>query len=87
MNIYQWFKIFNTAEFDALGLVSRTLNLNLEGRGELEFLVTKGNLYGITHDGIFLALEQSDENPFEFESRAIYRDENNDVFWGFLVEA
>lgn len=85
--IYDWYLIFNTDEFDDAGLVSQTVTLVLEGIGQKDFLVTKGELYGITLDNDFLALNQLDANPFEFEGNAIYIDENNDVWWGMANEA
>lgn len=83
---YQAFKIFNKDEFDALDLYSKTYTLDLEGIGQKDILVTKGNLYGITYDGVFLALNQNDKNPFEFEGYAIYMDDNNDVYLGIEIE-
>lgn len=79
---YLWFKIFNTAEFDALGLVSKTYTYDLEDIGEKDFLVTKGVTYGITYEGVFLSLEMSDLNPFPFEGFALYLDEDQNVWFG-----
>lgn len=84
--MYKAYKIFNKDEFDALELYSKTYILNLEGIGEKNILVTKGNLYGITYDGILLLLNLNDKNPFEFETFAIYMDESNDVYLGITVE-
>lgn len=83
--IYRWFFIFNLDEFEAASLVSRTYDLILDGRGQAEFLVTKGNGVGITHDGIFLLLDLNEKSPFEFDGRAIYVDENQNVWFGFEV--
>lgn len=80
--IYTWFKIFNKDEFEDLDLVSRTYSLNLSGVGTKDILVTKGIGVGMTYDGVFLSLELEDQNPFEFEDKAIYIDENNDVYLG-----
>lgn len=82
---YTWFKIFNTADFDATGLTSKTYTLNLEGIGEKDILVTKGVGYGITYEDIFLSLNLNDENPFAFEGHAIYVDANDDVYLGIEV--
>lgn len=84
--IYNWYKIFNEAEFNELDLVSKTYTLNLEDLGEKEVLVTKGNALGITFDGVFLSLGLHSENPFEFEDLAIYQKTNGDVYLGFLNE-
>lgn len=84
---YTWFKIFNRTEFNALGLVSRTYTLNLDGVGEKDILVTKGLALGMLYEGVFLSLELNDKNPFEFDDHAIYVDENDDVFLGVPVES
>ena len=87
MNIYKWFKIFNHTDFVDSGLVSVTYSPELEDIGVKEFLVTKGNLTSVTHEGIILPILLNDKNPFEFESNAIYKDpETADVYWGYLQE-
>ncbi len=84
--IYNWFKIFNKTAFEATGLVSKTYSLMLEGVGQKDILVTKGNLIGMTVDGVFLGLEMGDHNPFEFDVFAIYLDDlTGDVYLGILV--
>lgn len=82
---YRWYFIFNKTEFEATGLVSRTYSLILDDGAEQDFLVTKSNGLGITHDGIFLLLELNTKNPFAFDGRAIYIDANENVWWGFEV--
>lgn len=82
---YDWYKIFNKTEFEALGLVSKTYELNLEDIGDSEILFTKGNYISIIYKEVTLVLDLNDKNPFEFDSHAIYIDENDDVFLGVLV--
>lgn len=84
--IYLWFKIFNTVEFDATGLYSRTYTLNLEGVGQKDILVTKAIGYGMTYEGVFLSVGLNDLNPFEFEGFAAYRDADNNVYLGIADE-
>ena len=83
--IYKWFKIFNTAEFDALDLVSKTYTFILEGVGQKDILVTKGVTYGMTYDGVFLSLNMIDQNPFEFDGHAIFIDGDDNVYLGIEV--
>lgn len=83
--MYNWFKIFNTADFDATGLVSRTYTLNLEGVGQKDILVTKGAGYGLTYEGVFLSVGLNGANPFEFEGLAAYKSTSNDVYLGIAV--
>lgn len=84
--MYNWFKIFNTDEFEAAGFVSRTYTYILDAVGQKSFLVTKGNLYGITIGEDFLCVDMNSKNPFAFEGSSIYKDDNNDVWWGFPIE-
>jgi hypothetical protein len=86
---FTWFKIFNLTEFEALGLVSRTYTQVLEGIGQKDVLVTKGECVSILYEGIFLPLQLNDINPFiknaddETEvAHAIYIDANDDVYLG-----
>jgi hypothetical protein len=80
---YNWFKIFNRTEFDALELTSKTYTLFLEGVGEKDILVTKGNYYGMTYEGIFLCLQMGDVNPYVMDGHAAYLDEaTDDVYLG-----
>lgn len=79
---YDWFKIFNVDDFESLGLISKTYTYILQSLGEKDFLVTKGNLVGITYEGVYLPISMNDINPFEFEDFAIYKNADNDVFWG-----
>lgn len=83
---FVWYYIFNYDEFLALDLVSRTYDLILNKIGPKSILVTKGNLVGMTYEGVFLPLNLNDINPFAFEDFAIYIDENNNVWLGIAVE-
>lgn len=85
--IFEWYKIFNLLEFEALNLVSKEYTLDLEGRGEKTFLVSKAGLVAINYEGVMLGIGLEDENPFIFEGFAVYLDENNDVHFGFEVES
>lgn len=85
--MFNWFKIFNVLEFDATGLYSRSFTYNMPGVGQKTFLVTKGNVYGVTCDGVFLGVNMNDYNPNEMDGFAVYRDANNDVYWGIAVES
>lgn len=84
---YAWYNIFNKDEFDATGLVSRTLNVQLEGRGLEKILVTRGNTVAVTHGGTFLPIDFLDHNPYERDGKAIYLDDDSEVWLGFEVPA
>lgn len=82
-----WYPIFNYDEFVALGLPSQELTVILEGIGEVDILVTKGNFVSVLYDGIFLPLDLNDRNPFAFEGHAIYKDAVDGTVWlGIEVE-
>lgn len=85
--MFNWFKIFNKVEFEATGLPSRTLTLNLKGIGQKNILITKGNELGVLYEGIFLVVGLNGNNPFRWEGLAVYLDENNDVFLGIEIES
>lgn len=82
---YRIYKIFNLTEFMALDLVSKKYTFFLDEIGQKDILVTRGELVSILYEGIFLPLDLNGKNPFKFEDMAIYKDANNDVFLGFLV--
>jgi hypothetical protein len=82
---YDWYKIINRAEFEATGLPSRTVEVVLSGIGLKEVLVTKGNFFSLTYDGIMLSLSMGGKNPFPFDDMAVYEDPAGDVWLGFLI--
>jgi hypothetical protein len=83
--IYDWFKIANLDEFEATGLYSQELTLELEGIGEKEFLLTNGNEVSILYEGVFLPVNFNEKNPFEFDSHAVYLDADNNIYLGIGV--
>lgn len=84
--MFDWFQIFNTDDFEALGLVSRNLTLFLLGYGEKEILITKGNTIALTYDGVLLPVEFAEKNPYVRDGYAVYKDADNNVFLGIEVE-
>lgn len=84
--IYDWYKIFNLTEFLALGLVSRTYTLNLEGIGQKDILATLGKTTAITYEDVILSVNLNSKNPFEFGGYAVYLSESQDVYLGIAVD-
>jgi hypothetical protein len=80
--IYTWYYIFNLDEFNSTGLVSKNYTVVLDQIGQREILVTKGNLTGILYEEEFLPISLNDKNPFEFELKAVYVDDSNQVWLG-----
>lgn len=86
MTLFDAYKIFNLAEFEATGLVSRTVSAFLEGIGQRDILITKGNAVSILYEGVFLSLNLGNDNPFEFDGHAVFLDPNGDVWLGIANE-
>lgn len=84
--IINWYNIINKADFEATGLVSRTVTLFLAGEGEKDILVTKGNYISIMYDDVFLPVNLNDLNPFAFDSKLVYLDEDDEIWLGVLAD-
>lgn len=80
--IYDWYRILNVADFEADGVPSRELVLELTALGQKTVVVTKGNFISILYNDIFLTVDLNGQNPFEFEDHAAYVDGSGDLFLG-----
>jgi len=91
MNTYTWYKIFNLTEFLATELVSRVYKLLLNGIGEKDILVTRGNEVSIVYEDTFLPIGFAGDNPYvragDDDTYAIYKDSNEDVWLGVLIQS
>ncbi len=83
---YTWYYIINKTDFEAAGLVSQSIDLDLESIGAKTVLVTMGIMIGLTYEGVFLPLQLNDDNPFEFDDHAIYIDDSDNIFLGIAVD-
>lgn len=83
---YNWYNLFNYTEFQDTGLVSRTLSVNLEGIGDVEILITRGNTVAIQYEDAFLPVEFVDRNPYVQGTYAVYLDGDNNVWLGIEIE-
>lgn len=86
MSTYNTYKIINLDEFEATGLVSRTVEAVLSGIGLKEILVTKGNRVSILYDGVLLCFNVNGKNYLEFDNHAVFIDVNNDLYLGIKNE-
>ncbi len=84
--IINWAKLLNISEFDDRDVPSIEVPLLL-GSGETTIIVTKGIGYGVVWNGIFLAVNLNDKNPFVFDNTTVYLDTNNDLWLGILSES
>lgn len=82
--IFDWYKLFLLSDFIATGLVSRTLEVNFEGIGRKQVLITKGNEVSITYENVLLPVEFLDNNPYEQNGYAVYKDEEGYIWLGVL---
>lgn len=76
------YKLFNRTEFEAAGIPSRTLRVNLAGIGVKEILVTRGNELAILYEGEFLVVNFAGKNPYAKNNVAVWEDANHDVYLG-----
>ncbi len=75
--IFDWYKIFNLTEFNALDLVSKTYSATLEDIGDEDFLVVKGNLTSVVYQDVMLPIQLNGENP-------VVREGDDDTYGVFL---
>lgn len=81
--IFMWYRIFNLTAFLDTLLVSRTYQLELEGVGIKDILVTNGKTVSLTYEDVMLSINLNGKNPFVFEGHAVYLDtETQDVYLG-----
>ncbi len=84
---FDWYLVINRGEFEELELVSKEVELILEDIGQVTVLVTKGSLYGITYDGVFLAIGVTEANPFVFDGYAVYlHPDTDDIYLGIELD-
>jgi hypothetical protein len=83
---YDWYKIINMDDFQALGLPSKSVEVILEGIGLREVLITQGVNVSLLYDDVFLSVNMNDRNPLEFDDHACYIDANNDIWLGIVVD-
>jgi hypothetical protein len=83
---FDWYLIFNLNDFNALGLESKAYNVYLEGLGLKAILVTKGVGVSVVVDDKFLPIEFNDNNPWIDEGKAVYLDEDDNVWIGYEIE-
>ena len=79
---FDWYRLFNHAEFLALDVPSREFDVVLGTLGQKTILATRGNLTSILYDGIFLSIDLNGRHPFRFGEFAVWLDVNDDVWLG-----
>jgi hypothetical protein len=84
--MFSWYRLFNRTDFEATGLSSYALTVELVGIGLREIIITKGNYVSITYEGTMLSVGMNDKNPFRVGELAVFEDENDDVWLGVYDE-
>jgi hypothetical protein len=88
--IFNWYKIFNLADFLALGLVSKSYTVTLEDVGDEDFLVVKANMNSVVFRDVLLPIQFNGDNPTVREgddgTYAVYVKPNQDVYVGIELE-
>jgi hypothetical protein len=88
--IYDWYMLFSLPEFLATGLVSKTIDVVLDGVGEKEILVTRGNEIGIQYDDVFMMIDFEGRNPLSVQgdlfTYAVYKDSDHNIWLGIGIE-
>lgn len=86
---FNWYNLFSLSEFLETDLVSRKLTVILDGFGQKDILITRGNVVSIQYEDTFLPISFHDENPYVREgdaaSYAVYKDSNDRVWLGIEV--
>jgi hypothetical protein len=80
--MFNWYRLFNLTDFESTGLTSHAFVVELEAIGPKEILITKGNSTSILYEDAFLTIGLNDKNPFRYGERAVYLDDNDDVWLG-----
>jgi hypothetical protein len=82
-----WFNICNKTEFEETELVSQKLTITLGNLGEKEILLTQGNEFGVTYEGVLLCANLNDKNPFQFNDYLLWVNPEDDEVWLGIVNA
>ncbi len=83
--MFNWYRLFNQTEFTDLEIPSKEFDVDLTGIGIETIMITKGNLVSILVDDVILPINLNSKNPFRFGERAVYLDDNGDVWLGVYV--
>lgn len=84
--MWDWYKIINKAEFEALNIPSREVESVLEGIGLKTILVVKGAMVSLIYNGVMLSPGLNDKNPFVFDGYAAYLKEDGYIYLGVPSE-
>lgn len=84
--MFDWFRLFNMEEFTDSDLPSYEFQAICGDYGLKDFIATKGNKTGVLIDDVFLCVDMNDKNPTRFGERALFLDENDDIWIGFYRE-
>ena len=83
---FDWYKLFNLSEYKATNLISRNYQVVLDGIGQKEIYIARGNEISLIYEDVILPVKFHSANPFIREgddaSYAVFLDENDYVWLG-----
>ena len=83
MGVFNWYRLFNKTDFETNVVgPSKEASVFLTGIGLKKVLITGGIGVGVTIDDVFIPLQLNGKNPTRYGIRAVFVDQNEDVFWG-----
>lgn len=84
--LYNWFLITSASEFLASGLVQKRVPMYLSGVGQVEFILSRGNLLNVQYLDTFISVgDGAPKNPHARNGYAAYIDDAGNLYWGFLA--
>lgn len=84
----EWWKIANVDEFKEAGIPQRTLNLNLEDKGQVEIALLNGVAgVSVIFDGYVLTPYMNGRNAFFKNDVTCFIDSNMDIWVGNEVNS
>ena len=86
MATYDWYRIANKTEFEDSGLVSKEVELLLEGIGAKTFLIVRGNYTSIVVDDLMLPVNMFEDNPYVIGTKAVGVDDLGDIYYGIETD-
>lgn len=77
---YVAFFIINDTEFRSSNLVSKELQVDLEGIGLKDIVVTRSNITSLIYEGYLLGVRMNNKNPFFQGDYGVLIDVDKDIY-------
>lgn len=83
--MFNWFKITNLDDLVAAGIPSREFEMILGQYGLKTIVVFVGETFDVLVDDVFLMGGLNSKNPYELENRAVFIDDDQNLWVGFKL--